>query len=73
MYLLDMGNTLFTKCYIIFCASFILERLGKAGKTPPAVLVVSPLLAQMQDQAHKFEDGARRQNVILHKSCSTRN
>ena len=30
-----------------FCASFILERLGKAGKTPAAVLVVSPSLTLM--------------------------
>ncbi len=37
-----------------FCASFILERLGKAAEVVPVVLVVSPLLALMHDQVRKL-------------------
>ena len=48
-----------------FCASFILERLGKAGKTPTAVLVVSPL--QRIPAFTADYDGSD-----VHKSCSTR-
>ena len=46
-----------------FCASFILERLGKAGKTPPAVLVVS------SEYLHLLQT---TMVVMSHKSCSTR-
>lgn len=34
---------------LFFCANFILERLGKDGKMPPVVFVISPLHALMQD------------------------
>ena len=50
---------------LLFCASFILKRLGKAGKTPPAVLVVSPL--QRIPAFTADYDGSD-----VHKSCSTR-
>ena len=36
------------------CAAFILERLRKAAASVPLVLVVSPLLALMEDQANKL-------------------
>ena len=36
------------------CASFLLETLGKSVPTAPLVLVVSPLIALMQDQAKKL-------------------
>ena len=38
-----------------FCASFLLESMGKVTAEVPVVLVVSPLIALMQDQAHKLE------------------
>jgi len=38
-----------------FCASFILERTGKVTAAVPVVLIVSPLIALMQDQAHKLK------------------
>ena len=48
-----------------FCASFILERLGKAAAGVPSVLVVSPLLALMQDQAHKLRQVPGAKPVLL--------
>ena len=47
-----------------FCASFILERLGKAGKTPPAVLVVSPL--QRIPAFTADYDGSDVAQIVLH-------
>lgn len=38
-----------------FCASFLLKELGVSPTVTPRVLVVSPLLALMQDQAHKLK------------------
>jgi len=38
-----------------FCASFILESTGKVTAAVPVVLIVSPLIALMQDQAHKLK------------------
>ena len=38
-----------------FCTSFLLESMGKVTAEVPVVLVVSPLIALMQDQAHKLE------------------
>ena len=48
-----------------FCASFILERLGKTTAGVPSVLVVSPLLALMQDQVHKLRQVPGAKPLLL--------
>lgn len=48
-----------------FCATFILERLGKATLGQPVVLIVSPLLALMQDQADKLRQVPGAKPLLL--------
>ena len=48
-----------------FCANFILERLGKAAAGVPSILVVSPLLALMHDQAHKLRQVPGAKPLLL--------
>ena len=48
-----------------FCASFLLERVNKAHGAVPVVLVVSPLVALMQDQAHKLKQVQGANPILL--------
>lgn len=48
-----------------FCASFIFERLGKVATETPIVLVVSLLLALMQDQSHKLRQVPGAKPLLL--------
>lgn len=48
-----------------FCTSFFLEKSRIAAKAMPTVLVVSPLLALMQDQACKLRHVPEAKSLLL--------